>query len=109
MARGMKASSTKHQDPEKYQIPSFKKAHGAWYLELLCPAFFGKGALAEVLCRLQPGRILRRTHHVVFRDSWDLHMSGPKPENGAEGLRKYDPDAFALLDDFYSGRMKIPL
>src|SRR5438132_5720497 len=34
MARGMKAPSTKHQAPEKHQIPSFKTAHGAWYLEL---------------------------------------------------------------------------
>ena len=35
-------------------------------------------------------------------------MTGPKPENGPEGLKKYDPEAFALLDEFYSGRMKIP-
>jgi len=35
-------------------------------------------------------------------------MTGPKPENGPEGLKKYDPEAFALLDEFYGGRMKIP-
>jgi hypothetical protein len=34
-------------------------------------------------------------------------MTGPKPENGPEGLRKYDPEAFALVDDFYKGRMPI--
>ena len=44
-----------------------------------------------------------------FGTHGDLHMTGPKPENGPEGLKKYDPDAFALLDEFYSGRMKIPL
>jgi hypothetical protein len=43
-----------------------------------------------------------------FGTHGDLHMTGPKPENGPEGLKKYDPDAFALLDEFYSGRMKVP-
>src|SRR5262249_15135865 len=37
----------------------------------------------------------------------DLHMEGPKPENGAEGLRKYDPEAYSLLDDLYSGRIPV--
>jgi hypothetical protein len=39
-----------------------------------------------------------------FGTHGDLHMSGPKPENGPEGLKKYDPEAFALFDEFYSGR-----
>jgi alpha-glucosidase len=43
-----------------------------------------------------------------FGTHGDLHMTGPKPENGPEGLKKYDPEAYALLDDFYSGRIKIP-
>ncbi|HEX4644684.1 MAG TPA: hypothetical protein VH598_03675 [Verrucomicrobiae bacterium] len=42
-----------------------------------------------------------------FGTHGDLHMTGPKPENGPEGLKKYDPEAFALFDDFYSGRMEI--
>jgi alpha-glucosidase len=42
-----------------------------------------------------------------FGTHGDLHMDDPKPENGPEGLRKYDPEAFALLDDFYSGRIPI--
>ncbi|MCX6878458.1 MAG: glycoside hydrolase family 127 protein [Verrucomicrobia bacterium] len=37
----------------------------------------------------------------------DMGMAGPKPGNGKEGLRKYDPEAFALLDDFYSGKIKV--
>jgi alpha-glucosidase len=43
-----------------------------------------------------------------FGTHGDLHMTGPKPENGPEGLRKYDPEAYALLDEFYSGRIKVP-
>ncbi|HZR16401.1 MAG TPA: hypothetical protein VFE51_03665 [Verrucomicrobiae bacterium] len=42
-----------------------------------------------------------------FGTHGDLHMSDPKPENGPEGLRAYDPEAFALLDDFYKGRIPI--
>lgn len=43
-----------------------------------------------------------------FGTHGDLHMAGAKPENGREGLKKYDPEAFELLDEFYSGRTKIP-
>src|SRR6185503_14676691 len=39
-----------------------------------------------------------------FGTRGDLSMTGPKPENGRAGLKKYDPEAFALMDDFYSGR-----
>jgi alpha-glucosidase len=42
-----------------------------------------------------------------FGTHGDLSMTGPKPENGREGLKKYDPEAFALMDDFYSGRIDI--
>ena len=37
----------------------------------------------------------------------DLNMTGPKPENGPAGLKKYDPEAYALFDDFYQGRIPI--
>jgi hypothetical protein len=43
-----------------------------------------------------------------FGTHGDLHMTGTKPENGREGLKKYDSEAFELLDEFYSGRMQIP-
>ncbi len=43
-----------------------------------------------------------------FGTHGDLHMTGTKPDNGREGLKQYDPEAFALLDQFYSGRMPIP-
>lgn len=42
-----------------------------------------------------------------FGTHGDLHMTGPKPANGAEGFKKYDPEAYALFDDFYSGRIHI--
>ena len=43
-----------------------------------------------------------------FGTHGDLHMTGTKPENGREGLKKYDPEAYELLDEFYSGRTQIP-
>jgi len=42
-----------------------------------------------------------------FGTHGDLNMSGPKPTNGPEGLKKYDSESYALLDEFYSGRMEI--
>jgi hypothetical protein len=42
-----------------------------------------------------------------FGTHGDLSMTGPKPKKGREGLREYDPEAFALMDDFYSGRIEI--
>ena len=40
-----------------------------------------------------------------FGTHGDLSMKGDKPANGSDGLKAYDPEAFTLLDDFYSGRM----
>jgi len=42
-----------------------------------------------------------------FGTHGDLRMNGEKPENGREGLKKYDPYAFELFDEFYSGKMKV--
>ena len=36
----------------------------------------------------------------------DLAMKGTKPTNGREGLKSYDPEAFALFDEFYSGKLE---
>lgn len=43
-----------------------------------------------------------------FGTHGDMGMTGPKPEHGPTGLKKYDPAAYTLLDDFYSGRIPIP-
>jgi Anthrax toxin lethal factor, N- and C-terminal domain len=42
-----------------------------------------------------------------FGTHGDLHMTGPKPANGPEGLKKYDPQAYKLFDQFYTGRIPI--
>ncbi|MCS7338319.1 MAG: hypothetical protein NZ739_08815 [Verrucomicrobiae bacterium] len=42
-----------------------------------------------------------------FGTHGDLGMTGSKPEPGPEGFKKYDPEASALFDDFYSGRIPI--
>ncbi len=42
-----------------------------------------------------------------FGTHGDLHMTGPKPANGPDGLKAYDPDAFALWDEFFSGRITV--
>jgi alpha-glucosidase (family GH31 glycosyl hydrolase) len=42
-----------------------------------------------------------------FGTRGDLSMTGPKPDDGLEGLKAYDPEAFALIDEFYSGRIEI--
>lgn len=42
-----------------------------------------------------------------FGTHGDLHMTGLKPANGPDGLKAYDPDAFALFDELFSGRISI--
>jgi alpha-glucosidase len=42
-----------------------------------------------------------------FGTHGDLSMKGDKPEMGREGLKKYDPKAFKLMDDFYSGKIEV--
>jgi alpha-L-arabinofuranosidase len=43
-----------------------------------------------------------------FGTHGDLNMRGKKPADGRQGLKDYDPDAFALVDDFWSGRIPVP-
>ena len=40
-----------------------------------------------------------------FGTHGDMNMNEPKPKDGPEGLKEYDPDAFVLFDDFYQGRL----
>ncbi len=42
-----------------------------------------------------------------FGTHGDMNMTGVKPENGREGLQKYDPEAYALMHRFYSGEIEI--
>ena len=41
-----------------------------------------------------------------FGTHGDLTMKGTKPANGPDGLKAYDPEAFALMDNFFSGRLE---
>ena len=43
-----------------------------------------------------------------FGTHGDLGMIGPKPENGPEGLKRYDPEAFSLFEEFYRGKISMP-
>jgi len=42
-----------------------------------------------------------------FGTHGDRHMTGTKPDNGPAGLKQYDPQAYQLFDDFYSGRIPV--
>ena len=42
-----------------------------------------------------------------FGTHGDLGMKGAKPRDGRDGLKDYDPDAYALCEEFYSGRAKL--
>jgi hypothetical protein len=42
-----------------------------------------------------------------FGTHGDMGMTGAKPADGPEGLKAYDPEAYKLFDDFYSGRIPI--
>ena len=42
-----------------------------------------------------------------FGTHGDRYFLRPRPEDGREGLKQYDPDAYRLFDDFYSGRIAI--
>jgi alpha-glucosidase len=41
-----------------------------------------------------------------FGTHGDMNMTGIKPGVGRDGLKAYDPEAYKLLDDLYSGRIK---
>lgn len=40
-----------------------------------------------------------------FGTHGDMNMVEPKPKPGPEGLQAYDPEAYALFDNFYQGRL----
>lgn len=42
-----------------------------------------------------------------FGTRGDHGKMSPPPEAGSEGLLRYDPEAFRLLDDIYSGRVEV--
>lgn len=40
-----------------------------------------------------------------FGTHGDMNMNEPKPKSGSAGLKEYDPEAYALFDAFYQGRL----
>jgi len=66
-----------------------------------------KGRWAKAYAATNPDEFFAELSMWYFGTLGDLGMTGPKPENGREGLKQYDPDAFALFDDLYSGRITI--
>lgn len=40
-----------------------------------------------------------------FGTHGDMNITGRKPADGRAGLRAYDPESFALFDEFYGGRL----
>jgi hypothetical protein len=68
-----------------------------------------KGLWKESYAGSNPHEFFAELTMWYFGTHGDLRMTGTKPENGREGLKKYDPEAFKLLDDFYSGRIEVAL
>jgi alpha-N-arabinofuranosidase len=70
-------------------------------------ASLAKGLWAKAYAASNDDEFFAELAMWYFGTHGDLHMTGPKPENGPAGLKAYDPDAFALFDEFFSGRMNI--
>jgi len=68
-----------------------------------------KGLWVDSYAATNPHEFFAELTMWYFGTHGDLHMKGEKPKDGREGLRNYDPEAFALMDEFYSGKMEIPV
>lgn len=67
----------------------------------------GKGLWKGSYAGSNPDEFFAELTMWYFGTHGDLGMPDPKPEPGPDGLKKYDPEAYALFDDFYSGRIYI--
>lgn len=65
----------------------------------------GKGLWVGGYSATNPDEFFAELTMWYFGTHGDMNMNEPKPENGPEGLKKYDPEAYALFDDFYQGRL----
>ena len=66
-----------------------------------------KGLWKKAYAATNPNEFFAEMTMWYFGTHGDLHMEGTKPANGPDGLKQYDPDAFTLVDDFYSGRIQV--
>ena len=65
----------------------------------------GQGLWVKSYAGSNPDEFFAELTMWYFGTHGDLHMNEPKPKNGPAGLKEYDPEAFALVDDFYQGRL----
>lgn len=64
-----------------------------------------KGLWVKGYAATNPDEFFAELTMWYFGTHGDMNMNPPKPKNGPEGLKEYDPEAFALFDDFYQGRL----
>jgi hypothetical protein len=63
-----------------------------------------KGLWLEGYAATNPDEFFAELSMWYFGTHGDMNMREPKPKNGREGLKTYDPEALALFDAFYQGK-----
>ena len=63
-----------------------------------------KGHWVDSYAGSNPNEFFAELSMWYFGTHGDLGMKGEKPHDGRDGLKAYDPEAFALFDEFYGGR-----
>lgn len=65
-----------------------------------------KGLWVKGYAAVNPDEFFSELSMWYFGTHGDMNMVKPKPQPGPEGLKAYDPEAYALFDDFYQGRLE---
>ena len=65
-----------------------------------------RGLWAKAYAASNPDEFFAELTMWYFGTHGDMNMVEPKPKDGPAGLKEYDPEAFALFDDFYQGRLR---
>ena len=65
----------------------------------------GKGLWVGAYAASNPDEFFAELTMWYFGTHGDMNMPEPKPKDGPEGLKAYDPEAYALFDDFYQGSL----
>ena len=68
-----------------------------------------KGLWVKAYASTNPDEWFAELSMWYFGTHGDMGMTGIKPAPGPEGLKSYDPEAYALLDKFYSGHIPVPV
>ncbi len=64
-----------------------------------------KGLWIKGYAAVNPDEFFSELSMWYFGTHGDMNMVEPKPKPGPTGLKEYDPEAYALFDDFYQGRL----